>query len=45
MQGHYDILLNTSIIWYDPYKTGGRRGRDPMVVGFTFTYAIGAYHH
>jgi hypothetical protein len=23
----------------------GRRGRDPMVVGFTTTYAISAYHH
>jgi hypothetical protein len=24
---------------------GGRRGRDRIVVGFTTTYAIGAYHH
>ena len=24
---------------------GGRHGRDRMVVGFTTTYAIGAYHH
>ena len=24
---------------------GGRRGRDPMVVGFTTTYATNAYHH
>jgi hypothetical protein len=23
----------------------GRRGLDRMVVGFTTTYAIGAYHH
>jgi len=23
----------------------GRRGRDPMVVGFITTYAISAYHH
>jgi len=23
----------------------GCRGRDRMVVGFTTTYAIGAYHH
>jgi len=23
----------------------GRRGRDRMVVGFTITYAINAYHH
>jgi len=26
-------------------KLGGRRGRDRMVVGFTTTYAISAYHH
>jgi hypothetical protein len=25
--------------------TGGRRGHDRMVVGFTTTYAISAYHH
>jgi len=25
--------------------TGGRRGRDHIVVGFTTTYAISAYHH
>jgi len=33
-------------IWYsinDYLQTGGRRGRDRMVVGFT--YAISAYHH
>jgi len=24
---------------------GGRRVRDRMVVGFTTTYAISAYHH
>jgi hypothetical protein len=24
---------------------GGRRGRYRMVVGFTMTYAISAYHH
>jgi hypothetical protein len=23
----------------------GRRGRDRMLVGFTTTYAISAYHH
>ena len=30
-----------------PIKFGsrGRRGRDRMVVGFTTTYAISAYHH
>jgi hypothetical protein len=28
-----------------PYLTGGRCGLDRMVVGFTTTYAISAYHH
>ena len=27
------------------YKYRDRRGRDRMVVGFTATYAISAYHH
>ena len=27
------------------YNLQGRRGRDRMVVGFTTTYAISAYHH
>jgi len=26
-------------------KIGGHRGCDRMVVGFTTTYAISAYHH
>jgi len=26
-------------------ETRGRRGRDRMVVGFTTTYPISAYHH
>ena len=28
-----------------PTYIGDRRGRDRIVVGFTTTYAIGAYHH
>jgi len=28
-----------------PYKSRIYRGRDRMVVGFTATYAISAYHH
>jgi hypothetical protein len=28
---------------YDKFQ--GRRARDRMVVGFTTTYVIGAYHH
>jgi hypothetical protein len=27
------------------FHSSGRRGRDRMVVGFTTTYAISAYHH
>jgi hypothetical protein len=27
------------------FQCNGRRGRDRMVVGFTTTYAISAYHH
>ena len=27
------------------FKAGGHRGRDRMVVGFTTTYTISAYHH
>ena len=27
------------------FKCGGRRGRERIVVGFTTTYAISAYHH
>jgi hypothetical protein len=27
------------------YFLRGRRGRDRIVVGFTSTYAISAYHH
>ena len=26
-------------------STGGRRGCDRIIVGFTTTYVIGAYHH
>ena len=29
----------------DLIKTFGRSGCDNMVVGFTITYAISAYHH
>ena len=28
-----------------PRRNRDRRGRDRMVVGFTITYAISAYHH
>jgi len=35
------ILMSVCVSNY----SGGRRGRDLMVVGFTTTYAISAYHH
>jgi len=40
-RGHTADVLDVSwskVSW-------GRRGRDRMVVGFTTTYAISAYHH
>jgi len=36
-------LLGFPIFRYWAYR--GRRSRDRMVVGFTTTYAISAYHH
>ena len=41
---HFHVLF----LVINHYVTGiarDRRGRDRMVVGFTTTYAIGAYHH
>ena len=39
--------INSTHLTYCQYlvSVGGRRGRDRMVVGFTTTYAISAYHH
>jgi hypothetical protein len=39
-------LLNT-LLWSNLSSdvTAGRRGRDRMVIGFTTTYVISAYHH
>ena len=38
---NFHVLLNLSL-----NSAGGRHGRDDsMVVGFTTTYAISAYHH
>jgi len=31
--------------WLSRSSSGGRRGRDRMVVGFATTCAISAYHH
>ena len=38
--GSNDDVIYRTFIW-----NWGRRGRDRMVVGFTTTYAISAYHH
>jgi hypothetical protein len=45
-----DINLVIKTFWFRNFliSVGGRgcrRGRDRMVVGFTTTYAISAYHH
>ena len=37
---YFHVLLNLSL-----NCSGGRHGRDSMVVGFTTTYSISAYHH
>jgi hypothetical protein len=39
-----DMIFKTSIDTH-PSLVRGRRDRDRMVVGFTTTYAIRAYHH
>jgi len=40
------IVLTYMMIYCNVCKWfWGRRGRDRMVVGFTTTYAISAYHH
>jgi hypothetical protein len=40
----YNFVLHLWIL-YDPLVYGGRRGGDCMIVWFTTTYAISAYHH
>jgi hypothetical protein len=37
-----EYILTVHVI---SYILRGRRGRDRMVVGFTASYAISAYHH
>jgi len=39
------VLENTFIFYLFHYDLRGRHGCDRMVVGFTTTYAISAYHH
>jgi hypothetical protein len=40
-------MHKVGVAWTFPhvYEERGHRGRDCMVVGFTTTYAISAYHH
>ena len=40
-------MLNSTSLYdaFLPFIMRDRRGRDRMVVGFTTTYAISAYHH
>jgi len=38
-------LLNSTLGTFILCSAKGRRGRDRMVVQFTTTYAISAYHH
>jgi hypothetical protein len=38
-------IKNIHIYIFSQFFVRGRSGRDDMVVGFTTTYAIGAYHH
>ena len=40
----YHVFTISCVSWII-YKKGGRCGRDPMVVGFTTTFAISVYHH
>jgi hypothetical protein len=41
------ILLESNVypVYRSPYTLGGHCGRDLMIVGFTTTCAISAYHH
>jgi len=39
------VTVNVDYERYSSNNVGGRRGRDHMVVGFTTTCAISAYHH
>jgi hypothetical protein len=42
---HIEIDYIFCTFHVDTYMTRGSRGRDRMVVEFTTTYAISAYHH
>ena len=37
--------MKTRVLFLSPTEKRGHCGRDHIVVGFTTTYAISAYHH
>jgi hypothetical protein len=39
------VIYIRIILWLRYEQYGSHHGRDHMVVGFTITYAISAYHH
>ena len=39
------VPITTNVVSLNPIHGGGRRDRDCMVVGFTTTFVISAYHH
>ena len=39
------VVISFASVMQSPCDIEGRRGRDRLVVGFTSTYAISAYHH
>ena len=44
--GIYSQLLLLHVVEFQSYlPSRGRHGRDRMVVGYTTTYVISAYHH
>ena len=40
-----NVVITQTFIFLRQHLVGRRRGRDRKVVGFTTTYAIGAYHY
>jgi len=39
------LITKGQLYYHSKIKKRGRRSRDFMVVGFTTTYAMSAYHH
>ena len=42
---HWKQLFEKLQVLTSFHYCGGRRGRDRMILGYTTTYAISAYHH